>query len=69
MNAKRARKSALGLMGVLMLLYVAYGLTHPPRDKARAQRITAVNAAPRVSMTFSTSDLPASADVLPGMSK
>ena len=52
-----------------MLLYVAYGLTHPPRDKARAQRITAVNAAPRVSMTFSTSDLPASADVLPGTSK
>jgi len=60
MNAKRAWKRALAVAGVLLLLYIGYSLfPNPAKVKGRAQRITGVNAAPRLSISFTVSNAPA----------
>ena len=63
MKTKRGLKAVLVLTGVLILFYIGYGLTHPARTKARAQRINAVNNVARVSMILTPTNtaLPASA--------
>ena len=62
MNTKRVLKGVLLLLGVLILcsVYYDYGLSHPARTKARAQRIGSVNAAPRVVMSMPLTNTAAS---------
>jgi hypothetical protein len=50
---KRALNAVLVLTGILMLLYIGYGLTHPEKPKGRAQRINSVNSAPRITLILS----------------
>jgi hypothetical protein len=56
MDAKRIPKSALGIAGVLVLLYLGYGVNHPVR--AGFQRMSAVNEAPPVAVSFDLSNAP-----------
>ena len=58
MSAKQARKTAFIAIGALMLFYFGYGFTHPEKHKTRAQRINSINAAPRISMSFSLTNTP-----------
>ncbi len=59
MDIQNVWKRTLVVFGVLMVLYLAYGLTERPKQQYRAHRITAINKAPTVSITFSTSNMPA----------
>ncbi len=67
MNTKLALKGILIIIGVLILCCVCYeyGLTHPARTKARAQRIGSVNAAPRIVMSQTLSRTTAPTNTLP----
>jgi hypothetical protein len=71
MNTKRVLKGVLLLLGVLILcsVYYDYGLSHPARTKARAQRIGSVNAAPRVVMSTTLSNTTVPASSLPSTGK
>lgn len=70
MTAQQSYKSALLTAGFLMLFYLAYALAQPPpRAKARGQRISSVNAAPRLSMSFTLSNAPAPATEPPSTGK
>jgi len=51
-------RSAQLIVAVVGLLYVSYGMSHPVRTKARTQRINFVNAAPRLTFSFSLSNAP-----------
>ncbi len=66
MNSDQGFKSALAIAGVLMLLYVCYGLSQAPRRaKVRAQRIHTVNAAPGMVLVFKTNNAPAPVSTSP----
>jgi hypothetical protein len=62
MRKKAALWTTLALVGVLVLFYISYGLTHPAR--ARAQRIGGVNSVRSVSMTLARTN--ASPNTVPG---
>ncbi len=70
MSSQRSNAGALVTAGILMLFYLAYGLAQPPpMAKARVQRINAVNAAPRLALSFNWSNAPAPAGTPPGIEK
>jgi hypothetical protein len=68
MNTKRALTGVLVAAGIL-ILFCLLPPTHPRRDKARAPRITTVNAPPRLSMSFALSNTAAPANTLPSTAK
>ena len=72
MDTKLVSKAVLVATGVLVLYCVGvfnYGLTHPPRIKARAQRISTVNHVAHVSATLTLSNTTAPASTLPSAGK
>ncbi len=66
MNTDHGLKRTLAIAGVLILLYVCYGLSQAPRRaKVRAQRIHTVNAAPSMVLVFRTNNAPAPGSASP----
>ena len=62
MTTRQARRSVWAIISIVVLFYVSYAVTRPPKRRAQAQRITAVNAAPRlVTMTLSNGTPPGAA--------
>ncbi len=70
MSTDQSFKRALAIAGVLILLYICYGLSQAPgRAKVRAQRIHALNAAPSMVLVFKTNNAPAPVNTLPTTDK
>ncbi len=70
MSTDRGLKRALAIAGVLIFLYVCYGLSQAPRrPKARAQRTHTVNAAPNMALVFKANNPPAPVTTLPKTEK
>ena len=65
MHQKRTLRFAQLIVAVVGLLYVSYGMSHPVRNKARTQRNNVVNAAPRLTFSFSLSNAPSATAELP----
>ena len=71
MNTKLALRGVLIVIGILILFCIVASLTPPAKTKtkARAQRINFVNAAPRVVMSSTLSNITAPTNTLPSTGK
>ena len=65
MNQKLSLNVGLLFAALLTLLYLIYALTHPFKMNLGARRITAVNAAPTIVVSFTLSNIPAANEALP----
>jgi hypothetical protein len=66
MKTKRTLWSVLTVVGVMLLLYLAYGLTHLPKAKTAVRRAQGVNTMRTATITLTNVSMAPPAQASPG---